>query len=223
MFKLSNQRIMQYFQQHHVVSIITGHIVVMTILTIALFSSSLGTKLGGVFAWASCPAGDQTYRIMSGDTLSGIAASHGTTWQELVQHNKVSNPSLIYAGRAICLPGTHGTQATSDSASTTYKTLALAMSTADSSTSIINEVFGPDAPSAQRIAMCESTLNPNAVNSTPIGGSHAEGLFQILYPSTWSTTSQAGASPFNARANAIAAHEIFVRDGHSWREWACQP
>ena len=101
---------MQYFQQHHVVSIITGHIVVMTILTIALFSSSLGTKLGGVFAWASCPAGDQTYRIMSGDTLSGIAASHGTTWQELVQHNKVSNPSLIYAGRAICLPGTHGTQ-----------------------------------------------------------------------------------------------------------------
>ena len=54
------------------------------------------------------------------------------------------------------------------------------MSTADLSTSIINEVFGPDAPSAQRIAMCESTLNPNAVNSTPIGGSHAEGLFQIL-------------------------------------------
>jgi hypothetical protein len=93
---------------------------------------------------------------------------------------------------------------------------------AASSTQIINEVFGPDAPAALRIATCESTLNPNAVNSTPVGGSHAEGLFQILYPSTWNTTSQAGASPFNAMANAIAAHEIFVRDGHSWREWECR-
>jgi LysM repeat protein len=220
LFRLSNQRITQYCQQHRVVSIITGHIVVITILTIALLSSSLGTKLGGVFAWASCPTGDQTYRIMGGDTLSGIAASHGTTWQKLAQYNKISDPSLIYSGRAICLPGAHGTQAASASTST-YETLALTM--ADSTTSIINEVFGSDAPAALRIAMCESTLNPNAVNSTPIGGSHAEGLFQILYPSTWSTTSQAGASPFNARANAIAAHEIFMRDGHSWREWACQP
>jgi LysM repeat protein len=159
---------------------------------------------------------------MNGDTLSGIAASHGTTWQALAQHNQISNSSMIYAGRAICLPGAHGTQAASAS-TPTYRTLALTMSTAGSPTSIINEVFGSDAPSALRIAMCESALNPSAVNSTPIGGSHAEGLFQILYPSTWSTTSQAGASPFNAIANAIAAHEIFMRDGHSWREWACQP
>jgi LysM repeat protein len=222
LFRLSNQRITQYYRQHRIVSIITGHIVVISILTIALFSSSLGAKLNGVFAWASCPAGDQTYSIMSGDTLSGIAASRGTTWQKLAQHNEVSNPSLIYAGRAICLPGAHVAQATSAS-TPTYETLALTMSTAGSPTSVINEVFGSDAPSAQRIAMCESSLNPSAANSTPIGGSHAEGLFQILYPSTWNTTSQAGASPFNARANAIAAHEIFARDGHSWREWACQP
>jgi hypothetical protein len=92
-----------------------------------------------------------------------------------------------------------------------------------SPTAIINQVFGADAPAALRIAMCESSLNPNAVNSTAIGGSHAEGLFQILYPSTWNTTSQAGNSPFDAMANTIAAHEIFIRDGHSWREWACQP
>ena|SRR5690348_6236529 len=92
-----------------------------------------------------------------------------------------------------------------------------------SPTAIINEVFGADAPAALNIARCESGFNPNAVNSTPIGGSHAEGLFQILYPSTWNTTSQAGNSPFDARANTLAAHEIFIRDGHSWREWACHP
>jgi hypothetical protein len=89
--------------------------------------------------------------------------------------------------------------------------------------SIIQNVFGADAPAAMNIAWCESTDNPNAINSTAIGNSHAEGLFQILYPSTWYTTSQAGNSPFDASANTIAAHEIFIRDGHSWREWACQP
>ena len=92
-----------------------------------------------------------------------------------------------------------------------------------SPSAIINEVFGADAPAALNIAMCESRHNPNAVNSIAIGNSHAEGLFQILYPSTWSTTSQAGNSPFDARANTLAAHEIFIRDGHSWREWACHP
>lgn len=87
----------------------------------------------------------------------------------------------------------------------------------------IYQVFGADGPAAVRVAECESSMNPNATNSTPIGGSHAAGLFQILYPSTWYTTSQGGHSPYEATANIIAAHEIFLRDGHSWREWVCQP
>jgi hypothetical protein len=66
-------------------------------------------------------------------------------------------------------------------------------------------------------------LNPQATNPISIGGSHAAGLFQVLYPSTWDTTSQAGASPYDARANAQAAYEIFARDGFTWSEWVCQP
>ncbi len=88
---------------------------------------------------------------------------------------------------------------------------------------LINRVFGPDGPAAIRVAQCESGLNPSAYNPISVGGSHAEGLFQILVPSTWWTTSQAGNSPYDAQANTLAAHEIFVRDGHSWREWVCQP
>jgi hypothetical protein len=88
---------------------------------------------------------------------------------------------------------------------------------------IINQVFGPYGPAANRVAQCESGENPNAYNPISVGGSHAEGLFQILVPSTWRTTSQAGNSPYDAWANTQAAHEIFVRDGYSWREWACQP
>lgn len=87
--------------------------------------------------------------------------------------------------------------------------------------SIIRSVFGPYSDQAIRIARCESSLNPNAVNSIAVGNSHAQGLFQILYPSTWMGTSQAAASPFNPTANTRAAHDIFVRDGYSWREWEC--
>ncbi len=63
----------------------------------------------------------------------------------------------------------------------------------------------------------------NAYNGYAIGGSHAEGVFQILYPSTWSGTSYAAQSPYNYVANIHAAYQIFSRDGYSWREWACQP
>jgi hypothetical protein len=88
---------------------------------------------------------------------------------------------------------------------------------------MISQIFGPYASGALNVAKCESGLNPNSYNPTSIGGSHAEGVFQILYPSTWRGTSQASRSPYDAQANILAAHEIFVRDGYSWREWSCAP
>jgi hypothetical protein len=88
---------------------------------------------------------------------------------------------------------------------------------------IIKQVFGSYAPGALQVAKCESGLNPLAYNPISIGGSHAAGLFQILYPSTWDSTSEASSSPYSAMANALAAHQIFVRDGYSWHEWTCLP
>ena len=43
----------------------------------------------------------QYYTIKSGDTLSGIAARYGTTYQKLAQMNGISNPNKIYAGQKI--------------------------------------------------------------------------------------------------------------------------
>lgn len=84
-------------------------------------------------------------------------------------------------------------------------------------------VFGPYAQGALAVAHCESGYDPNAWNSYPILNSHASGVFQILYPSTWNTTSYAGQSPYNYDANIHAAYQIFARDGFSWREWQCRP
>lgn len=41
------------------------------------------------------------YTVKSGDTLSGIAAKFGTTWQNLQEMNGISNPNVIYAGQKL--------------------------------------------------------------------------------------------------------------------------
>lgn len=44
---------------------------------------------------------EQTYTVQPGDTLSGIAAKYGTTYQELAKKNGIANPNLIYPGQII--------------------------------------------------------------------------------------------------------------------------
>jgi Transglycosylase-like domain len=82
----------------------------------------------------------------------------------------------------------------------------------------ITYTFGRYASQALAVAYCESGYNTFAYNRS----SGASGVFQIV-PGTWARTSRSWYSPFNAQANVAAAHEIFTRDGHSWREWVCQP
>ena len=45
----------------------------------------------------------QTYTVQSGDTLSGIAAAYGTSWQRLADINGISNPNLIYPGQVLAI------------------------------------------------------------------------------------------------------------------------
>lgn len=47
-----------------------------------------------------------TITIVRGDTLSSIANNYGTTVQELVSINNISNPNLIYAGNTLKVPST---------------------------------------------------------------------------------------------------------------------
>jgi LysM repeat protein len=45
-----------------------------------------------------------TYTVQRGDTLSGIAAAHGTTWQVLAQLNHIKDPSSLRVGTVLQLP-----------------------------------------------------------------------------------------------------------------------
>ncbi len=41
------------------------------------------------------------YTVKSGDTLSGIAAKYGTTYQKIAEDNEISDSNLIYAGQVL--------------------------------------------------------------------------------------------------------------------------
>ena len=185
---------------------VARHGLVLLLFVVLLAGSFVGGQALGVFAHVSCAHGDQTYTVVPGDTLGGIAARYHTTWQRLASYNHIRNANLIYPEQTICIAGS----ISSRPGNTPIPTL-------------IYQVFGAYGSAAIRVARCESSLNPSAYNPISVAGSHAMGLFQILFPSTWRGTSQSTQSPYNARANILAAHQIFVRDGYSWREWACQP
>ena len=44
------------------------------------------------------------YTVKAGDTLSSIAAAHGTTWQRLAQINGLTNPDRLTVGQRLTLP-----------------------------------------------------------------------------------------------------------------------
>ncbi len=61
----------------------------------------------------SVPTGDSSvYVVQSGDTLSTIAARHGTTVNQLVQMNGLSNPNFIVVGQRLAVP--QGTEASEE-------------------------------------------------------------------------------------------------------------
>lgn len=60
---------------------------------------------GGSSKPSASSSGGGTYTVKSGDTLSGIAAAHGTTWQTLQSLNGITNANLIYPGQVLKLPG----------------------------------------------------------------------------------------------------------------------
>lgn len=156
-------------------------------------------------------ATNRSYTVVSGDTLSAIASHFGVSLGVLTSANDIANPNLIYVGQVIQIPG-------GDSSVSTTSSSATSGQVSGSYNSMIDQVFGSYGAQAVNVAMCESSMNPNAYN----GVLGAAGLFQII-PSTWASTSYAGQSVYNASANIRAAYQIFARDGYSWREWSCKP
>jgi LysM repeat protein len=59
---------------------------------------------GGQVGNQPAPQG-QTYTVVSGDTLSGIAQRYGTNYQTLAAINGIADPNKIYPGKVLKVPG----------------------------------------------------------------------------------------------------------------------
>lgn len=64
----------------------------------------LGSRYDEVQAIVNGSSSKTVYTVKSGDTLSGIAAKYGTTYQKLASYNGISDPDKIYPGQQITIP-----------------------------------------------------------------------------------------------------------------------
>lgn len=64
-----------------------------------------GTSYQKTLKKAEVVAGEQTYTVQKGDTLSKIASKYGTTYQKLASYNGIANPNVISVGQVIKIPG----------------------------------------------------------------------------------------------------------------------
>ncbi len=58
--------------------------------------------------WAA-PAVAQSYIVQPGDTLYGIASTYGVDPEEIAKANSIKDPSIIFVGQNINIPGKEGT------------------------------------------------------------------------------------------------------------------
>jgi Transglycosylase SLT domain len=94
---------------------------------------------------------------------------------------------------------------------------AVASAPAGSLESIIQRHFGSAAPTAIRIADCESSMNPNARSAT-----NDHGLFQINIVHRGQFEAVTGApwsSVYDAELNTIYARHLYAQQG--WGPWTC--
>ena len=71
-------------------------------------SSSSGSSSSGSSSSGSSSSSSGTVTVRAGDTLSGIAARHGTTVSALARANDLSDTRLIYPGQRLRLSGSSG-------------------------------------------------------------------------------------------------------------------
>ena len=139
------------------------------------------------------------YLVHPGDTLSGIAASHGTSLAAVEAANpKLTNPDLIYAGQSIKLPAgstaahrssSHHSAATQDTtksapvqrANATASTTTSSSGSSGYSSTSLSDIPGVPQSFAACVAYRESTdlqnpaANGNAYGIIPASGYNVYG------------------------------------------------
>jgi LysM repeat protein len=121
------------------------------------------------------------YLVRPGDTLSGIAASHGVSLAAVEAANPRLDPNVIYAGQTLDIPGgSSASQGPSSIATATSQTSSGTSS--GSSSSSLSDIPGVPQSFAACVAYRESTnlqnpaANGNAYGIIPASGYNVAGM-----------------------------------------------
>jgi LysM repeat protein len=155
-----------------------------------------------------------THTVRAGETLRGIAASHGTTVSALAQANRLGNPNLILTGQVLRIPG-------AASATSTYTVR---------SGDTLGTIASRHGTSVAAIVRANGLPNPNLIRIGQVlkmpasGGGSAGGGSAVRTPAGGATThvvragetlsgiaSRYGISSAQVvRANGITGDRIYV-------------
>jgi LysM repeat protein len=176
----------------------------------------------GITAAGAGAAFASDYTVKSGDTLSEIAQANGADWHELARINNLKDPNLILIGQTLSLDGvkkaaattpkkvTKKAEKTTTKSSKAEKTERKARSSRSEDRPATTSAKANLSGAWAKVANCESSGNPRAVNA---GGYY--GLFQFDLQ-TWRSVGGSG-NPTNASAaeQLMRAKKLYAQRGAS--------
>jgi LysM repeat protein len=164
----------------------------------------------GITAAGAGAAFATDYTVKAGDTLSEIAQANGANWHELAKINNLNDPDLILIGQTLTLDG--------EKLATAPRTVTPKKVVTKKTERKVRTSRSEDRPSTsvsmsaawRKVAQCESSGNPRAVN--PAG---YYGLFQFDLQ-TWRSVGGSG-NPANASAaeQLMRAKKLYAQRGAS--------
>lgn len=192
--------IRQYFQRCYKrwlgTHLAVRHLLLVAVGVLTLAGGALGNQLIRTFASSPCTTGDLVYTVVSGDTLSEIAARYSKSWSQLASYNHLSNANLIFTGQTLCIP--QGAPATTGIAPANLKYVPVARQDALSA-GISPTIF-------VRQINQESGFNPAAIS--PAG---AVGIAQFLP----STAREVGVNPWDPIQSLVGAAHLMAQYVHT--------
>ena len=107
------------------------------------------------------PTPTATYTVKAGDTLSQIAASHGTSYQNLASLNHLSNPNEIYVGQTLKLqaPTNTSTQTTTSTPAASTNQGTYTVKAGDT----LSAIAAAHGTSYEALAQANGISNPNEI------------------------------------------------------------
>ena len=154
------------------------------------------------------------YTVQPGETLSGIAASAGTSAQQLAWMNGLDPEGTLVAGTALKLPGQTGAPAAAPQSVPDAPPYASPGHTSSAEVSQIAGEHGVSGSLASAVAYQESGFNNGVVSSA-----NARGVMQVM-PGTWEWVEQNLSGPLdpaspqdNIRAGSLYLSQLLQDTG----------